>query len=394
VSRSAPHVVVIGAGILGAATAAHLVRLGARVDLVTEGAVASGASGRSLSWLNSAGARTDDYHRLRTVGIDRWRTFAHRTGLHDLVRFDGGLTWAAPGESHRERHEHELSIGYDSLWLAREEVGERVPGAETSAVAEEGAIFNPGEGWVDLPLVVDALLAEVVAAGGAVHEGLGRCLPVLDGGRVTRVRAASGAEFLADAVVLAGGPFVPRDLAELGVAVPEQSPVALLVRTAPVDVELRAVLNTPRVAVRPAPGGTLVLDSGWSEREVEVRGDGGYIVHESTVAGLIEEASRVLAGNPALTVASTGVGLKPIPGDGEPVVGAVADVLGLHVLFTHSGATLGLVLGEFTAREVVTGVEDPLLASFRPSRFAAASRPVTLSEISGPSGPRREEPQV
>ncbi|WP_308469853.1 NAD(P)/FAD-dependent oxidoreductase [Kineococcus rubinsiae] len=368
-----PRVVVIGAGILGASTAAHLVRLGARVDLVTEGAVASGASGRSLSWLNSAGARTDDYHRLRTVGIDRWRTFAH-VGLDDRVRFDGGLTWAAPGESHRERHEHELSIGYDSVWLERAEVAARVPGVDVSAVAEEGAVLNPGEGWVDLPLVVETLLAEVVAAGGSVHEGVGRCLPVLSGGRTTGVRAASGAEFPADTVVLAGGPWVPRDLAELGVAVPEQSPVALLVRTAPVDSGLRAVLNTPRVAVRPAPGGTLVLDAGWSEREVEVRGDGDYVVHDSTVAGLIAEASRVLVGNPSLTVASTGVGPKPIPGDGEPVVGPVADVPGLHVLFTHSGATLGLVLGEFTAREVVTGAENPLLSSFRPSRFTAVAR--------------------
>jgi len=373
-TSSTPCVVVIGAGILGASTAAHLVRLGARVDVVTEGAVASGASGRSLSWLNSAGARTDDYHRLRTVGIDRWRTFAHRTDLDDRVRFDGGLTWAAPGETHRERHEHELSIGYDSVWLDRDEVGARVPGVDASAVAEEGAVFNPGEGWVDLPLVVEALLAEVVAAGGAVHEGVGRCLPVVTGGRVTGVRAESGAQFPADAVVLAGGPWVPRDLAELGVAVPEQSPVALLVRTAPVDVGLRAVLNTPRVAVRPAPGGTLVLDSGWSEREVEVRGEGDYVVHDSTVAGLVAEASRVLAGNPVLTVAGTGVGPKPIPGDGEPVVGPVADVPGLHVLFTHSGATLGLVLGEFTAREVVTAVENPLLASFRPSRFATLPR--------------------
>ncbi|WP_338073476.1 FAD-binding oxidoreductase [Kineococcus siccus] len=370
-SRSAPRVVVIGAGILGASTAAHLVRLGAHVDLVTEGAVASGASGRSLSWLNSAGARTDAYHRLRTVGLDRWRTFAHRTGLDDRVRFDGGLTWAAPGESHRARHEHELSIGYDSVWLERNEIAARVPGVDGSAVAAEGAVFNAGEGWADLPLVVDALLAEVVAAGGTVHEGAGRCVPVVSGGRVTGVRAASGAEFPADAVVLAAGAWVPRELAALGVAVPEQSPVALLVRTAPVDVGLRVVLNTPRVAVRPAPGGTLVLDAGWSEREVEVRGDGDHLVHDSTVAGLIAEATRVLAGTPRLEVAGLGVGPKPIPGDGEPVVGAVPGVAGLHVLFTHSGATLGLVLGEFTAREVVTGAENPLIASFRPSRFGS-----------------------
>lgn len=366
---STARVVVVGAGILGASTAAHLARSGASVDLVTEGDVASGASGRSLSWLNSAGARSDAYHLLRTVAIDRWRTFAHRADLQRAVRFDGGLTWAPAGQSYRERHAHELSIGYDSLWLAPDEVAAWTPGVDPAAVAAEGAVFNPGEGWVDLPLAVDELLARSRAAGGRLHTGVGRAHPVVENGRVTGVRTDSGATFAADAVVLATGPWVPRDLAELGVTVPEDTPVSLLLRTKPVDVALRAVLNTPRVAVRPAPSGTLVLDSGWSEQEVVVHGEGDYEVKESTLAGLLAEASRVLAGNPSLELAGHGVGPKPIPGDGEPVVGPVDGIAGLHVLFTHSGATLGLVLGEFTAREVLTGTAHPLLASFRPARF-------------------------
>ncbi|WP_432572868.1 NAD(P)/FAD-dependent oxidoreductase [Kineococcus sp. SYSU DK005] len=367
----APRVVVVGGGVLGASTAAHLARAGARVDLVTEAEVASGASGRSLSWLNSAGARTDAYHLLRTVGIDRYRTFLARTGLGDRVRFDGGLTWAGPGESHKERHAHELSIGYDSVWLSPGEVAAWTPGVDAAAIAQEGAVFNPGEGWVDLPLLVDALLGQLRAAGGEVHTGTGRAVPLVTGGRATGVRTASGRTFPADAVVLATGPGVPRDLAGLGVHVPDSSPVSLLLETRPLEHPLRAVLNTPRVALRPTPRGTFVLDSGWSEEEVVVHAEGEYEVRGSTVEGLLAEASRVLAGNPRLEVARRGVGRKPIPGDGEPVAGALPEVVGLHVLFTHSGATLGLVLGEFTAREVL-GERVPLLEPFRPQRFATA----------------------
>ncbi|WP_432492368.1 NAD(P)/FAD-dependent oxidoreductase [Kineococcus auxinigenes] len=371
-ARTGAHrVVVVGGGVLGASTAAHLARAGARVDLVTEAEVASGASGRSLSWLNSAGARSDAYHRLRTVGIDRYRTFATRTGLDDRVRFDGGLTWAAPGESHRERHAHELSTGYDSVWLARDEVAAWAPGVDVTAVAEEGAVFNPGEGWVDLPLLVDALLEQVRAAGGEVHTGTGRARPVLTGGRANGVATASGRAFTADAVVWATGPWVPRDLAELGVHLPQSSPVSLLLETQRVEHPLRAVLNTPRVAIRPTPRGTFVLDSGWSEQEVVVHDDGDHEVRGSTVAGLLDEASRVLVGNPRLEAVRRGVGPKPVPGDGEPVVGELREVPGLHVLFTHSGATLGLVLGEFTAREVLEE-RVPLLEPFRPERFTTA----------------------
>ncbi|SDL36706.1 hypothetical protein SAMN05421869_12536 [Nonomuraea jiangxiensis] len=42
---------------------------------------------------------------------------------------------------------------------------------------------------------------------------------------------------------------------------------------------------------------------------------------------------------------------------------------GCHVAFSHSGATLGLIAGELTAYEVLTGTGHPLLEDFRPERF-------------------------
>jgi len=75
---ASPRVVVIGAGILGASTTAHLARAGARVTLVTDGKAADGASGRSIAWLNSSGARTPEYRYLRLIGIDRYRTWSAR----------------------------------------------------------------------------------------------------------------------------------------------------------------------------------------------------------------------------------------------------------------------------------------------------------------------------
>jgi glycine/D-amino acid oxidase-like deaminating enzyme len=82
----------------------------------------------------------------------------------------------------------------------------------------------------------------------------------------------------------------------------------------------------------------------------------------------------VLAGNPKLELDSYGVGPKPVPKDGEPVLGALDGIPGYHVAFTHSGATMGLIAGELLAREIVTGEVSPLSASFRPGRFAQAGR--------------------
>ena len=373
------RVAVVGGGVLGVSTAAQLARRGARVTLVTEGGLASGASGRSLSWLNSYGPRSAEYHGLRLLGLDRYRTLSSRIDAAAWLRFDGGLTWpAADGlEDYRTAFEHMRQIGYDAEWLSPEEVAARTPGVDVTAIPESGAIFNPGEGWVDLPSLVDHLAREFVAHGGELRTDAGRAQVVVTDGRVTGVRTADGAVLDVDAAVLATGPDVPGTVAELGVKIPDATPISLLVRTPAIGTSLRACLNTPRVAVRPTPTGSLVLDSGWSEEEVVVRDDGTYDVHDSTVQGLLREASAVLEGNPVLTAESYGVGPKPIPGDGEPVLGALVEVDGYQVAFTHSGATLGLIAGELLAEEIVSGRPSPLLEAFRPSRFDQYHRPST-----------------
>jgi glycine/D-amino acid oxidase-like deaminating enzyme len=370
--KNTQRVVVIGGGILGVSTALNLVKDGAAVTIVTEGRIADGASSRSLSWLNTAGVRSAAYHQLRLLGIDRYRTFAARNDASAYLRFDGGLTWAPAGESYAPVFEHEQSIGYDAEWLAPAEIAGWTPGVDASAVSEEGAIFNPGEGWVDIPSLVAELVGRFTALGGTLVEQAGHATVIVEDGRAVGAALPDGRRIDADAVLLAGGAGVPADVEPLGVTIGDQSPIALLVWTKPVDTALTAVLNTPRVAVRPTPNGGLALDSAWSEEALVVEGDGKVTVPEGVVDELLAEASRVLAGNPELELDGFGIGPKPIPGDGEPVLGELEAIPGYYVAFTHSGATLGLIVGELLAQEILTGQKSPLLASFRPARFTPA----------------------
>lgn len=372
-SLSGPRVAVVGGGVLGVSTAAQLAQRGADVVLVSEGELGSGASGRSLSWLNSfGGMRSEAYHRLRMAGIDRYRTLAARVPrTTEYLRFDGGLTWAEAGKEdlHRAHLAHMRRHGYDARWVGRDEVADWTPGVDPAAVPAAGAIFNPGEGWVDLIRLIAHLADELKEAGGRILTGTGPASPVTTGGSVTAVITPSGERLEADHVLLAAGAEVPRMLADFGVKVPDATPTALLVRTEPVAVALRATLNTPHVSLRPAPGGRLVMDSDAAASQVTAHADGSYDVPPAAPAALLAEASRILAEHPVLQAAWVGVGPKPIPGDGEPVLGAVSQVPGLHVAFTHSGATLALIAGELLAEEILTGDPSPLLAEFSPERF-------------------------
>ncbi|MFW0771967.1 NAD(P)/FAD-dependent oxidoreductase [Paenarthrobacter nitroguajacolicus] len=370
---STKHVAVIGGGILGVSTAVHLLRQGASVTLLTEQGLASEATGRSLSWLNSAGERSTPYHQLRVAGVDRYRTLFAADPSREWLQFGGGLMWnaAGQGEVTEARHAYEKSIGYDSKLLSPEEIASVTPGIDSSAVPEN-AIFNPGEGWVSLPDLVNFLMEEFHALGGQLVLNAGKASVMVDGGRATGVETAGGETYPADAVLVACGAATPAVVKPLGVEIPNGSPVSMLVVTKPVEHQVTAVMNTPRAAVRPNPGNTFALDHDWYEEQITEHADGSFTIPDDVVQELADESSKLIAGNPELKPASWKIGYKPIPGDGEPVFGELGQVPGCFVAFTHSGATLGLIAGELLSGEILSGDKHPMLATFRPGRFSQA----------------------
>lgn len=239
-------VAVLGGGILGVSTAVHLLRGGASVVLITESSLASGATGRSLSWLNSAGKRSDAYHLLREAGIDRYRTLYAADPSREWIQFDGGLYWAPAGEAPRAeaRHEYEKSHGYDSKLVKPEQISALTPGIDETAVADV-AVFNPGEGWVSLPHLVEYLMEEFNARGGTLIADAGKSRVLARDGKAWGIGTQDGSIYAAGKVVVACGAATPAVVEEHGIYIADGSPVSALVITEPAEHKLKAVLNTP-----------------------------------------------------------------------------------------------------------------------------------------------------
>ena len=363
------RVAVLGGGVLGLSTAVELLRGGAEVLLLTEAKVGSGASGRSLSWLNAGGSYPDPYFRLRMAGIDRYRSLLARNPGADWLAFDGGLFWDDDPFEVIGRHNRQTRQGYEARMLERDDAAATVPGIDPGVLPHR-VLVNPGEGWVALPRLVRLLAEEFTAGGGTLLEDAGLC-SVRTGpdGRAAGVRTAGGEEYSAGTVVAACGAGTPAVLAGAGISLPDASDPAVLLISEPLEHGLQAVLNTPRISVRPHPGGRLAMDHTWYLDLVRRREDGSWDVPGDVLQEVAAEASRLLAGNPEIRIQSWHAGLKPVPGDGDPVLGELRALPGCWAVFTHSGATLGLIAGELVADEILTGRRHPLLEPFRPERF-------------------------
>ncbi len=130
-------------------------------------------------------------------------------------------------------------------------------------------------------------------------------------------------------------------------------------------------MNTPRVAIRPNPGKTLALDHDWYESSITRderrrlydpriggqrtggRGEGG-------IGGRGRFAGRQLEDWPETYPRRWRTGAR-----------RTGQRSRMFVAFTHSGATLALIVGELLASEIDSGEKHPMFSTFRPERFDA-----------------------
>ncbi|OKI25022.1 hypothetical protein A6A25_34120 [Saccharothrix sp. CB00851] len=118
------HVVVIGAGVYGAAVAASVTRRGGRATAVDAGAPGGGTSGATFSWTNSCGKQPRSYHDLNVSGMEAHRRLAAEVPHSDWYHETGNLEWAATDderEALREKVAGVLDYGYEARWLGRAE---------------------------------------------------------------------------------------------------------------------------------------------------------------------------------------------------------------------------------------------------------------------------------
>lgn len=334
------QVIVVGAGIVGASCAYHLAKAGADVTVLEAGSIGTGASAKSFGWINASFAETPEYYALRRAAIDRFSELSSALCL-PRVSWKGALWWEDEGEAFKAQWAEVNARGYEV---------DLIDAAGFSAL--EPAVANPPaacilgkvEGAADGAAVARALLAACDAR-------------VLVGCEVTSVSArsvqTSHGVLTADHVVVAVGA-KSGDLLGL----PMENQAGLILHTKHVAPVVGHIIMSPDVHFRQDPAGQIVMGeifSGGGLGDREINGFAGEMLGR-----LRKRLPRV-----ALDIENVMLGVRPVPKDGLPIVGWVD---GVYAATMHSGITLGPLMGQLVAAEIL-GEQQAILAPFRPARF-------------------------
>jgi glycine/D-amino acid oxidase-like deaminating enzyme len=280
--------------------------------------------------------------------------------------FEGGnleLATPATADELETRLARLHSWGYRAEWLDRAGIAELEPGLRPESDIDAAAWF-PDEDAIAAPLLAASLAQHAVKHGATLRTRAEVVGVIRAGERVSGVTLRDGTRLNADIVVNCAGPWA-NNIAQLaGRRLPLTPTPGLILRISGGAGLVGRVVHAPRLHMRPDADGLLLVHSADSD---EALANGG--APRPWLAELLARAQTYLPALAEPRVARWGVGVRPIPADERASAGAVPSLPGYAEIVTHSGVTLGPLLGSLVAHELLTGEVDPLLTPFTPERF-------------------------
>ena len=351
------EIAILGAGVVGNTIAFHLAERGADVVVTDRNFPLSGTSGSTQAWVWVHTKTPASYAQFSELSAELYPTLVRRIGDVEYYR-TGGLApiFNEAGLEHAARFvERYREQGLDVQLLDREEVLAREPRLSPRVL---GATYSPIDGNVNPLRLVDAYRRAAAKHGArfvfhnpvrSIERGAG--VFVLQGDR---------AEIRARRLVLAGGPWSREVGAMVEVDVPVDPLRGQILITEPLPPMLKLTLS----GLRQTANGEMLI--GYSKENA------GFD-RRTTPEVLALTAAMALRYLPALAGARlmrAFAGIRAMPEDELPILGAVPGRPGLYVAAMHSGITLSPLVGTLMAELLLDGETSADIAPYAIQRFA------------------------
>ncbi|GAA2032304.1 FAD-dependent oxidoreductase [Terrabacter terrae] len=378
-------VIVIGAGIIGAACARALARDGARVTVVDRGTPATATSahgeGNVLVSDKGPGPELDLARYASSLWPALTAELADELGPQfPSLEYErkGGLVAATTGAGAQPLLQFALdqqAAGVDARPLEIAEALELEPDLSPAITA---AVHYPEDAQVQPVVAAEALLASARRLGVTVRPQTEVIEALTTHERITGVRTSTGL-LSADAVVVAAGPWSGSVSERLGAPLPVRPRRGMVLVTTRMPHRIRhkvydgdyfgatqsaeAALQTSAV-VESTAAGTVLIGSSREQVGFDTR------LRVEILAAIAERALRLFPSLAGSSVMRSYLGFRPYVPDHLPVIGADERQPGLWFATGHEGAGIGLApaTGEILTA-LVSGTAPAVdAAPFRPGR--------------------------
>lgn len=387
--RSTSDLIVIGAGIVGAAAAFFAARAGLSVTVIERGLPASGTSSRCEGNILLSDKELGPELDLAIYSLDVWeRELAEHADAWEYQP-KGGLIVASRESSMASLQRvvaAQRQHGIQAQELDAAGLNALEPWARPDAV---GAAYYPQDAQVQPVLATVGMLRQAEALGATVLTDTLVTALLRDGERVTGVRTPRG-DFSAGAVLNATGTWGGQVAALAGVDVPVLPRRGFVMITEPLPPRVHhkvyaaeyidnvgssdAGLQASPV-VESTPAGTILIGS--SRERVGFSSEVSMQALRTIAANAVE-LFPFLAD---VRILRHYHGFRPYCPDHLPVIGADERAPGLWHACGHEGAGIGLSVGtgKLLAQALTGAATDLDLAPFAPSRFGGGAPGVTIA---------------
>ena len=378
-------VVVVGAGIIGAATAYYCAEAGLRVAVVEKHTAASQTSSHCEGNLLVSDKENGPELELAKYSLGLWR--GELSQFAEEIEFEpkGGLVVATNDqtmESLQRALAAQREYGIDVEELSPQELRDKEPFITDDAV---GAAWYPQDSQLMPMATVNCFLANAVRLGARMYEHNPVQELITNGTTVVGVRCPAG-DFHAKTVVNCTGPFaagVSEQWGAMPLPVEPRRGYALVTQRADMTVNHKVYsasyldnvvssdggLQTSPV-VESTQAGTILIGS--SRERVGFSNE----VSQDALKGIAQNAIALFPGLSKVNVLRFYHGFRPYCADHVPIIGPDTRLDGLWHATGHEGAGIGLSAGtgKLISQALTGGIgsTDVPLDDFLPSRFETA----------------------
>ncbi|HZX25842.1 MAG TPA: FAD-binding oxidoreductase [Telluria sp.] len=367
-------VIIVGGGIMGAASAFFLRKRGMSVILLERGLVGQQASGVNFGNTRRMG-RPVDQLPLSNRARETWLKFKELFGDDVELLLNGHLRVGFT-PAHEERMvkytEDAKDFGLDMQMLSAKALHERYPylGPELTA-----GCYAPHDGHANPRLAAPAIGRAAARAGAQVFENTDIVSVEKDGDEF-RVTAADSRVFRAPVALITAGAWGNRISASFGEPVPMIAKAPQMCVTEPVPYAIGPTVGAIAdvfeqvVFFRQVARGNIVIGGGGHEA-ADLENRRAYVNPHRTLYKL-KNAPRVVPAFNHLSIIRVWAGIEGYMEDNNPVMGASARVPGLYYAFGFSGEgfQLGPGVGDVMAELIHTGSTSTPIGHYHISRFA------------------------